>query len=154
MGNGQGTETQEQTDLTPLAQRIENLSAPIRKTIQVKTTAPCSPRLVERCVICRSLIMDGDPTGITCGNPRCLSELGKQWAWKIAELGEAQEATEGQIKHITSRVKDIMISLGLDPNKSPDNPYNLPEMCEQIQNQIKTIQEAVKKLEKEQKQPT
>ena len=41
----------------------------------------------ERCVICKGARIDHDQTGITCGNPRCIAEVGANWTLVISILG-------------------------------------------------------------------
>jgi hypothetical protein len=84
----------ENTKKLTLAQKITQLSSPRGSTLPIN---PHSKKGLEitTCVICGNTRIHPDLTGITCGEPECLLELGGQFGEKEKEVINVLEKVLG-----------------------------------------------------------
>ena len=163
--------TKNQWENPTLSQRLEKLGeTPIkRKPLQLIIRTLLLYVSEEFCVICKLPRLNPDPTGLTCNSSKCLAELGKffeEIKEKVEELAESLglkiqevpgifafreqglETVKEQVDTIVSELKTIAKTLGFDQVNCPDR---LTELCEMIKDEVTTLQEVIKRLEKNQK---
>lgn len=139
----ESTKTREQK-LT-LAQRITRLTtalalpSPSPTPTRKKTYLPINPHGIEEsqtfCEVCRSPRIDPDPTGVTCGEPKCLLELGKWWT----KEGKIRDT----IDEVLSNLKEVAVMLEIDSKTLPDDAEKI---CNKIKEKVEPMESAFQRL--------
>ncbi len=164
--------TEETKQKLTLAQRIERLAdLPIKpKSIKLKPHAVQPPLLEsdkEFCIICKCPRLDGDLTGLICGQTNCLIGLGKLFTEIEREIKFLAKNYAGLQKEVLEKCLDIsdeiLPQVGLMISDTRDSLYdilkimgideeNWPEelnrACDLVKEEITKIQIALEKIEK------
>ncbi|GAF96776.1 unnamed protein product, partial [marine sediment metagenome] len=137
-------QTKSQERKSTIVKRIEKLSERITSSPSPKPKLVTQTELLnphpgftqESCVICGAIRLDPDLTGLTCGQARCLLELGKNFS----ELKEEAKIFDD----ILEELKEIATKLDLGKKeKLPEDPKGIFAL---IQEKIEPIEHAYQYL--------
>lgn len=113
----------------------------------------------EFCIICKISRIDSDITGVTCGNPKCLQEVGDM-AFNQAESEKDIKEREEDLKENEDRLdkaievlNGIYLVLGInqkeiDTDEVGKKCEHLAGMCEAVESKVKDLVEVMLQLNK------
>lgn len=126
-----------------LAQKIARLTTrPVLPSTnpapKKETCLPINPHggkeKITVCEFCGTPRIDSDPTGITCGKPQCLLELGRRWK---------EEIESDTLDDVIDSLKEIAAKLEIDNETLSDDAE---EICEKIKEKVEPIECAFRYL--------
>jgi len=97
------------------------------------------------CIICKNIRLDPDPTGLTCGDTKCLAELGKR-VERSNEIGEEKE-------YLQEKVVEIAKLLGVETIEKkkeetvPEKTRDIKDILSGVFSELNAILDIVKERE-------
>lgn len=91
------------------------------------------------CAICKSVRLDNDPTGVTCGDPQCIS--------RALEALESLDATEARCNEADAMQGVLEIVASMLNGAGPEDKGGISKLCENIEDEaIPEVNQALERI--------